>query len=82
MAGLGKDCLNLNFTLTTTNLEVAVTSIIATGLKLVWDKRKEGKHTNPIDIKAEIEARKHTLLHSRYPWAGEIITTAILDYRR
>ena len=73
------DCLYLNLDIPA-SLKVAVITLIATGLKLIWDKRKEGKIVYPRDIAAEIEARKYILSKSKYEWAGKILTDAIQDF--
>ena len=45
------DILWLDFDVNAT-YEVAVVTLVATGLKTIWDRRKEGKTVSPIHIKA------------------------------
>ena len=61
------DILWLDFDVNAT-YEVVVVTLVATGLKTIWHRRKEGKTVSPIHIKAEVEARKYILLKSCSKW--------------
>ena len=60
--------------------QVAVITLLATGFKLIWDRRCAGRTVAPLDIKAELEARKTILMNSRFYWAGQMLTGAIQDF--
>ena len=59
------DILRLNIDV---NATYEVVTLVAMGLKTIWDRRKEGKTVSPIHIKAEVEARKYILLKSCSKW--------------
>ena len=58
--------------------ELALVTLLACGLKYIWETRLEGKRVQVYKMRAEAEARVSILRKTRYSVTGDIITDMIM----
>ena len=69
-----RDCLSLNFGTDLGDVErLAAVSILATGLRFIWEQRVQKKTVLLFTVRAELEAKVELLRKTRFGNVGNLI---------